>query len=387
MKVLFVHHVADMYGASQSLLRLCRALIREGHAAVVILQEDGPLREALASAGARVHIAPDLPVLHRNRLTSPRGVCSLVSGVIRATRRIESIARDEKPDLIHSNTATILPVAGRVAKRCGIPYIQHYRESFHDFAFLWPVYRTWILRYAGRVISISDYLARQFTETQRSRVVRVARNGIPVEDFAPPLQDAVDAFRIRWKLRRPVVTLIGRIKLKRKGQEVFVAAAACVHRAFPDAMFVIAGDPFPGNESHLIELKRMVTELGLDGCVVFTGHARDVRVVLANSDVSVMASSTPEPLGNVTMESMAMGVPVVGTAIGGTPELIQDGMTGFLVPPSDPEAMSNAITSLLGDRELSHRIAGAGRRHFVDDLSFDPFYRRIKAIYEELLTP
>lgn len=384
MKLLFVHHVADMYGASQSLLRLCRALIREEHAVSVILQEDGDLRKALELSGACVHIVPDLPVLHRNRLTTPRGICTLVSGIFRATRSIESIVRNEKPDLIHSNTATILPVAGRVAKRCGIPFIQHHRESFHDFGLLWPIYRTWMLRYTRRVISISDYLARQFTEGQQSRVVRVARNGIPVEDFAPPAQDAVDAFRARWELRRPVVTLIGRIKLKRKGHEVFVAAAALVHKTFPDAMFVIAGDAFPGNETHLSEIKRLVTKLEIEDSVIFTGHVRDVRVVLANSDVSVMASSTPEPLGNVTIESMAMGVPVVGTAIGGTTELIEDGVTGFLVPPADPEAMSSAIMRLLGDRELSDRIAIAGRKHFVQDMSFDPFYRRIMAIYEEL---
>jgi glycosyltransferase involved in cell wall biosynthesis len=85
------------------------------------------------------------------------------------------------------------------------------------------------------------------------------------------------------------------------------------------------------------------------------------------------------------MESMAMGVPVVGTSIGGTPELIVDGVTGILVPPSDPEAMASALSQLLDDENLRRTMGAAGRRHFVENLSYAPFYKRIREIYKEAL--
>lgn len=385
MKILFIHHVADVYGSSRSLLRLSSALIRDGHSVAVVLQEDGPLRVALESAGARIHLVPSLPVLHRSRLTRPTQWYGLLRDVVRSRKALIGIMTRERPNLVHTNTATILPVSGWCARSLGIPNIQHIRESFLDFGPLWPLYRSLLLANCDRVLSISQFLANMFAEKQRNERITVIHNGLSREEFEHVPADEVRRFRESFKLGPLVVGLIGRIKLVRKGQEVFVKAAALLKDEFPDAQFVLVGSPFPGNESHLDTLRRMINDLGLGDRVIFAGHMSDTRIALQTFDVSVMASAQPEPLGNVTIESMAMGKPVVGTRIGGTPELVVEGETGFLVPPHDAEAMAGAIGKLLRDPGLRESMGRAGREHFLQQLEFAPFYKGILASYASVV--
>lgn len=385
MKIVLIHHLSDLYGASRSLARLAGGLLRGGHEVCCVVQEDGPLCAVLREAGVRVEILPSLPVLHRNRLRSVRGLCNLLRDAIRARRALRVLMAAVRPDVVHTNTAVILPVAGAAARALGIPHIQHVRETFEDFGPLWPPYRAWLLRRATRVVCISAHLARLFPEPARGRKVRVLHNGLPREEFDGIDAADVEAFVSRFSLRRPLVGLVGRIKLRRKGQDTFVRAAALLRERCPDACFVIVGAPFPGNESHVAELRRTIDQLGLADRVVLTGHIPDTRIPLAALDVSVMASGTPEPLGNVTIESMALGKAVVGTAIGGTTELIDDGRTGLLVPPNDPRAMADALETLLKDPARRQRLGEAARRHFLEHLEFDAFRGNIEALYREVL--
>jgi type III pantothenate kinase len=98
-----------------------------------------------------------------------------------------------------------------------------------------------------------------------------------------------------------------------------------------------------------------------------------------------MASGLPEPFGGVTLEAMALGKPVVGTAIGGTVEQIEDGVSGLLVPPNDPDAMAAALKKLLDDPALRLRMGQAGRVRLEERFCFTLHYKRIMQLYHELL--
>jgi len=221
-----------------------------------------------------------------------------------------------------------------------------------------------------------------FTSTQRTGRVIVIHNGIPQEEFAAVDPSDVVAFRARFGGPGPLIGIAGRIKLVRKGQEVFVRAAAQIKDRFPSARFVIIGSPFAGNESHLDILQTMVHDLGLDGRVVFAGHLDRPLAGLAALDISVMASAQPEPLGNVTIESMALGCAVIGTNIGGTPELIHDGITGLLVPPGDDAAMAAAMTRLLAHPDEASAMGRRAQEDYFSRLEFGVFYRKLVAEYE-----
>src|SRR4029453_16308404 len=136
--------------------------------------------------------------------------------------------------------------------------------------------------------------------------------------------------------RSPVVGVVSRL-CRLKGLEEFLEAAAILATRFPAVRFLVVGDTSPADRAYRTELIGLATKLGVIDRVVFAGLRTDARELLAGVAVSVMPSLN-EGLSNVLLESMAGGLPVVATRVGGTPEAIQDGVNGLLVPPADSPA-------------------------------------------------
>lgn len=382
MKILFVAHNPDLYGASRALLRLVVRLRRDGHDALVVLPGPGPLGEELLRAGAAVREVQPLAVVDRATFATWGGRFGLMTDWPRSVAALRRVISDFKPDVVHSNTSVLL-ASGPAARRCGIPHVHHVREIFDDFRGFWPVYRRFLSGNATRLACISEAVAAQFPDRAK---VRVIHDALPAEEFPAPGHGGGAEFRARHGIPAgaPLAVIAGRIKLKRKGQETFVAAAALLKDRFPAARFVIAGAPFAGNEDHLATLQRMAAESGLADRVIFTGELADVAEAFDACDVAVTASGTPEPFGLVTIEAMAMARPVVGTNIGGTPEIIDDGRTGLLVPPSDPAAMATALGRLFSDSALRAAMGQAARARFLAQFEFEPHYAKLLALYREM---
>ena len=385
MRILLIHSGADLYGASRSLLRLATGLRAAGHEPAALLPFAGPLLQALREAGVRAEVVPELPLITRRRFASPLGLLGFARDARRCAVRLRAIVDEFRPDLVHTNNATVLASYAGLLRRRGIPHIWHVRESFAEFRSLWPLLRRYILARADRVLCVSEAVARQFGGSAR---VEVVHNGFPRAEFDRATPEAAAAFRrTRGLGDRPCVAVAGRLKLVRKGQETFLRAAALLRREFPDARFVLIGTPFPGNESHEAALRALAAELDLGEAAVFAGEAEDPLAALRAMDVVVLSSGLPEPFGGVVIEAMALGRPVVGTRIGGTPEQIADGETGLLVPPGDPAAMAEALRRLLADADLRARMGAAGRQRFLARFEFGPFLARILAVYASLLPP
>src|SRR4029077_5123381 len=115
-------------------------------------------------------------------------------------------------------------------------------------------------------------------------------------------------------------------------------------------------------DSYLDRLRHLAHELDIAGCVTFLGNCSDIPSVLSALDVLVHCPTAPEPFGRVLAEAMAAGRPVVAARCGGIPEVVIDGVTGFLVPPVDVGAFTVAVVRLLEDPELCRRLGDAGRR-------------------------
>jgi glycosyltransferase involved in cell wall biosynthesis len=130
-------------------------------------------------------------------------------------------------------------------------------------------------------------------------------------------------------------------------------------------------------------LKSLAEELGIEGRVRFAGHQRDVRPWLAALDVFVLSSDW-EGMSNALLEAMAARLPVVATATGGTPDVVLDGKTGFLVPPGDPPALARALGRLLTDPGLRERMGQAGRHRVGELFSVDLMVERTESLYENL---
>jgi glycosyltransferase involved in cell wall biosynthesis len=160
-----------------------------------------------------------------------------------------------------------------------------------------------------------------------------------------------------------------------KGHDTAVAALVRLHHRHPEARLLIVGAikfAMPStrfdNQGFLEGLHRQVAEHGLSRHVSFLGERRNVPRILSALDV-LLVPSTEEPFGRTIAEAMAIGTPVVATSVGGPPELIQDGVTGLLAPPGDPEAWATAIERILARPDETRAMAD--RAHAVAVQRFD----------------
>jgi glycosyltransferase involved in cell wall biosynthesis len=181
----------------------------------------------------------------------------------------------------------------------------------------------------------------------------------------------------------PVVAVFARLT-RIKGVEYFLEAAAMLKARFEEARFLIVGEDF--YEDHRAGLEALARTLGLDSRVVFAGFREDVPDLLREVAVSVLPSLGGEGLPNVVLEAMAAGVPVVATRVGGTPELIEDGIQGLLVPPRDPGALALAIGSLLAEPRRRRSMGQAGRERAGKEFSIEAGVHATETLYERLLT-
>jgi glycosyltransferase involved in cell wall biosynthesis len=228
--------------------------------------------------------------------------------------------------------------------------------------------------------AVKDWLIAQ--SYNPSKIV-VIPNGVDMQRFAAP----DDAPRIRRELGLPdtgrLVIVVSRLN-RLKGIEHFLEAAAALVPRFPDTRFLVVGEPNPSDRAYLNVLTGLADRLGIADRVLFTGLRTDVPSLLACAAVSVMPSLN-EALSNVLLESMAAGVPVVATHVGGTPEAIEDGVTGLLVPPGDSHALATAITRLLEHPDLAARLGCAARESVQRRFSLEAMVRATENLYHGLL--
>jgi glycosyltransferase involved in cell wall biosynthesis len=165
-----------------------------------------------------------------------------------------------------------------------------------------------------------------------------------------------------------------------KGHDTFLAAAALVAEGLPGARFLLVG--------HNTDSERMrdaIVRAGVADRVTAAGYRADVPRIISALDVSVNAARAGEGLSGAVRESLAAGLPVVATDVGGNRELVRDGETGLLVPPDDPPALAAAIGKLLSDPELAARLGAAGARLVRESLTVDRMVDETERLYRRVL--
>ncbi len=232
------------------------------------------------------------------------------------------------------------------------------------------------LRWMDEVVCVSEGQARKVRRCGvPSQKVRVVRDAVRTDRFASPEAE----YRSRLESLFPdkpevIVGAAGRLSPE-KGYRFLVDAAADVLRQHPNTGFVLFGDG-PLRE----EIARRAGTNGLGARFQLPGFCRDLDGFLPHFDLFVLPSLT-EGLPNVVLEAFAARVPVVATAVGGTPEVVEDGVNGYLVPPGKVEPLADRIVRLVCDRQRRVAMGARGRRRVEEKFSFGA---QAKA-YEELL--
>ena len=247
-------------------------------------------------------------------------------------------------------------------------------------------------RLAHRVVVNAEAIRSWLIEDgYRAEKIRVIRNGVDLTGFDKDRRSAALRREIGVPLDAPLVVVASRLH-ELKGLDDFLEAAALLARRQPDALFLVVGERFGVNkdgalvreEAYKKSLERRARRLGIGDRVVFTGMRLDIPQLLAEASVSVLPSLS-EGLSNSVLEAMAAALPVVATRVGGNPEAVEDGVTGFLVGPHAPEELARAIDALLADPALARRLGQNGRRRIEERFSLPKMARETENFYTSLL--
>lgn len=247
-----------------------------------------------------------------------------------------------------------------------------------------------ICRFADRILvnasAIRDWLVSDGLDESR---ITVIPNGVDLDRFEQRPRAGNLNREFGFPMNAPLIGVVGRVT-RLKGIEDFLHAAATVAKRFPDARFLIVGEGYTvrgktieKDDLYQKELRQLVAELGLQDRVAFAGFRAQVERVLPELTISVQPSLS-EGLSNALLESMAAGLPVVATRVGGTAEAVRDGENGLLVPPRNPDALAEAIGRLLEAPDFANRLGQAARRSITTRFSMNRLVETTSQFYESL---
>jgi glycosyltransferase involved in cell wall biosynthesis len=236
-----------------------------------------------------------------------------------------------------------------------------------------------VCRLADCILVNADAIRENLIEQgyDPSKIV-VIRNGITMEKFREARRGAVIREELGFPASARLVGVFSRLN-RMKGIEYFLDAARVVAERFPDVCFLVVGDGAIKGE-----LEEQARRLGLAQRIVFTGFRSDVPDLLMEAAISVLPSLS-EGTSNTLLESMAAGIPVVATRVGGNPEVIEDGVSGLLVPPRDSTALAAVIGRLLEDEELALGLGQAGIRRVAELFSIEGSIDQTEHLYQRLV--
>lgn len=380
-RVVHVITRLELGGAQQNTLDTVRQISRERYRVALIKGAPDYLDDdARAIPDLELHAVPELDRPIRPLLD--------LRALVTLTRILQRIrARDALPLIVHTHSSKAGILGRWAAALAGIRHVVH---TYHGFGF--HDEQPAMLR---RSLIAAERATRRVTSAfvcvSDANRVKGARLGILTAarcelirsgfDLGAFRRATTDPARIRREIgATPGTPLVGMVACfkPQKAPLDFVAAAAAIHDAVPDAHFVLAGD---GELRPRVETA--IQSAGLGAVTHLLGWRTDVADILAALDVSVLCSRW-EGLPRVIPQALALGVPVVATAVDGVPEAIESGRTGILVPPGDPRQIARGVVELLGDPDRRRRMGDAGSRS-VSAFDLHALVHAQERLYERLI--
>ena len=371
--IAYLHETARIAGAENSLLNLIRNLDRKIFEPFFILPETGPLSDELEALGVPVIIIP-FPKI-RN-----------VRGVGNAVKKLIELFRGKNIRIAHSNSIRTHIYAVVAANRCGIPSVWHQRnllqrESIDPDRFLSFL--------ADRIICNSAAIAARFeTRGKLPDKVQVVFNGVDTGKFSPLISGSRFREELGIGCEEIVVGITSRFH-QQKGHETFLRAAQMIVSGNLSVngkvrFLIVGGSVFDEDKNREHVLRNMAEDLGLKDKVIFAGYRKDMPHVYAAMEIFVL-SSKDEACGRVVLEAMSSGKPVVATNSGGNPEMIEDGICGFLIRHNDARILAEKIVFLANNPGFAHQMGQAARKRIEENFSIEKNVAQIQDAYLELL--
>jgi glycosyltransferase involved in cell wall biosynthesis len=242
------------------------------------------------------------------------------------------------------------------------------------------LFNRWLnLKWTDGIITTAETLYKSYLKSfnlDGERIINIPL-GIDLADFSPMEGDMNLLRDMGISEGELVVGILGRLSPV-KGHRYFIQAAAEVLKSFQSVKFLIAGEDA---QVKSFRLKELVREMGIADRFIFTGRVEDPRKIISLMDVAVVSSIGSETIARVALEYMALGKPVVGTEINAIPEVVKNGINGFIVRPEDSREMAEAILHLLKDKDKREEFGKASRGLVKNEFSLDNFTAKTEEFY------
>lgn len=356
MNILQIVPELDVGGVEKGTVDIAKGLVQRGHKAYVI-SGGGKLIKELEGFGA-------------THYTLPVGKKSLFT-ILKCIPQITKFLQHKKIDILHARSRVPAIIGFLASRKAKIPFITtcHGYYSKHPFSY--------VMGWGKFVIVPSNAIGRHMIEDFGvcPDNIRLIPRGVDL---------AKHPFKLRSEAKKDnfLLGIIGRIT-PIKGHDVFLKAAAKVIRLFPKTKVIIVGEPPKGKQKHLNNLRLLTRRLGISDNVEFLGTRYDIAELMPELDLVAMPSTSNEGFGRVIIEAGSAGVPVIGSRVGGIVDIIQDGKTGYLVPPQDVWALSEAMFKILKETKLTQTMCLAAREKIEQLFNLDRMVEETIKVYEE----
>jgi glycosyltransferase involved in cell wall biosynthesis len=369
--ILYISPLSYIGGGEVSLLTILRHLDKKRFNPSLICYSDGPFIEEVKNQGIEVTVF---------RKSSFSSDIAVILNILRYIR-VKNI------QLVHVNSLDIR--GGIAAWLAGIPFIGHLRVIF---PFTWR--DRLFVRLSKKVVAVSNAVVDVFSGERG-----ILRERFIVVPNAVEIPEGLTAAQLRKDFRIPedakLIGAVGRID-PCKGYEYFINAASFINKQRKDVYFFIIGgvsDEDIEGKRYLERLKRQVCETGLEEVVFFAGFRKDILEAIKALDILIVPSvvikkeggEITEGFGRVAIEAMAVGVPVVASRIGGLREIIEDGISGILVTPGEPQEIAKSVLRILDDEREADSLKKNARKRFERLYTPERCIESLNAIYNDIL--
>lgn len=377
--ILFIHQSADLYGSDKTLLLLLSRIDRTKFNPIVVIPLDGPLKEELEKIDINVVVAPVLK-LYRKMFT-PKNLFLFFKQYKKALATLDELHREYQFKLIYSNTLAVL--LGMIyAKKRNVKHLWHVHEIIvhpKPIAYIFPKL---LKRFADVVVCNSR--ATLTNLTQREPVL--SSKSIVIHNGLKPNQEpfrSISKKDLGFDEQDVIITLIGRIN-RLKGHKCLLNAYLKYLHQKSNCKLLFVGSPVVGQEYYLEEIKTIIQKQQLSEAVKIVDFTKDLRPILAISDIITVPSTEAESFGLVALEAMLAQKPVIGSNHGGLTEIIANEKTGFLVEPNNEDELAMAIEKLAESPNTREKFGEEGYQRAINDFSEEQYVRKFEDLFIRL---
>jgi glycosyltransferase involved in cell wall biosynthesis len=365
--LLFITAATEIGGAEKSLILLIKGLEKSNFKSTVLLSCESTLSNHLKAESIEHYFLEGINWYRRH----PRYLLPYVYKIARIA--IKKKAKAIMSIIYTANKHCVL--ASKISRSRSVCYPHDLLEK-EEFSYN-------LLGFTDILVAVSKKAQENYRSLSGPKQrIEMIYNAIDTQLFC---RDNFDKSFIRRKGISEDEFIIGVVSAvwKPKGQHVMIQALPKILNEEPNIRLLIVGGSRDKNSNYMFQLHKMAWDLGVSNKVIFTGPVDDVRGVYGGLDL-VVFPTLKEAFGMVLIEAMAMKVPVVASAVGGIPEIIENGVSGVLVPPEDPQALADAVIRLIRDKDLRRFLAGNGRQRVEEKFSIGEYITKSIDLFQKV---